>query len=167
MPVKIAVSHLGDFGFLMATFSSRPPRQPTMAATAATTAFTATFTPHRHHAAFTATAHRRDSDYYHDCCDRHLTATAGTSQISAATAITRLTATLYSSYRHRNRLYRHEILDANLPPGHDGAYYKNSGHNADQHGVRANRDTFVQNSASNEDFVDTTYSTSAHTSYWV
>ena len=38
---------------------------------------------------------------------------------------------------------------------------------SDQRDVRANRDTFVQNSASNEDCVDTTPSTAAHTSYWV
>jgi hypothetical protein len=61
----------------------------------------------------------------------------------------------------------HGILSANRPPGHDGAFHRNSGHNADLLGVRPNRDTVAGNFASNWGFADTTYSTSTHTSYWV
>jgi hypothetical protein len=35
-----------------------------------------------------------------------------------------------------------EILFAILRPGRDGTYYRNSGHNVDHDGARANRDTF-------------------------
>jgi hypothetical protein len=61
----------------------------------------------------------------------------------------------------------HGILSATQPPGHDGAFYRNPGHNADLLGVRPNRDTVAGNFASNEGFADTTYATSAHTSYCV
>src|SRR4030042_1069229 len=59
------------------------------------------------------------------------------------------------------------ILSATLHPGHDGVVQKISGHNADLVGARANRDAFAENSPSNEDFVDTTQTTSEHTSYRV
>ena len=58
---------------------------------------------------------------------------------------------------------RHGILDSNLRPGRDGTGYKNSGHNADQPGVRASRDTVAENFASNADVPHTTYATSVHT----
>src|SRR5208282_4704591 len=45
--------------------------------------------------------------------------------------------------------------------------YKNSGHSADQPGVRDIEDTVAQNYSSIEDVPDTTNSTPAHTSYWV
>ena len=58
---------------------------------------------------------------------------------------------------------RHGIPGSNLPPGRDGGHYKNSGHNADQHGARGNRDIFVQKSARTADSVDTRPDTAAHT----
>jgi hypothetical protein len=61
----------------------------------------------------------------------------------------------------------HGILSATQPPGHDGAFHRNPGHNADLLGVRPNRDSVAENFASNEGFADTTHATSAHTSYWV
>ena len=40
-------------------------------------------------------------------------------------------------------LRHHGILAASHCPGHDGTCYKNSGHNADHNGGRANRDIFA------------------------
>lgn len=54
---------------------------------------------------------------------------------------------------------------ATLHPSHDGVAQKNSGHNADLVGVRANRDTLAENAPSNEDFPDTTQATSEHNGF--
>jgi len=59
------------------------------------------------------------------------------------------------------------ILSATLHPGHYGVVHKNSGHNADLLGVRANRDTLAEIADSTEDFPDTTQATSEHTSHRV
>ena len=59
------------------------------------------------------------------------------------------------------------ILSATLHPGHYCVVHKNSGHNADLLGVRANRDTLAEIADSTEDFPDTTQATSEHTSHRV
>ena len=58
----------------------------------------------------------------------------------------------------------HGTLSATLRPDHYGTCYKNSGHNVDQHGGRANRDISAKKSAHIGGVGDTRYSISAHTS---
>jgi hypothetical protein len=62
------------------------------------------------------------------------------------------------------QLHCHGTLSATRRLGRGDTCYKNSDHNADHNGGRANRDIFAKKSAHIEDVVDTRYSTSAHTS---